>query len=105
MKKYGSSSYIVGDPLLVHEDFKPRVADIEKIAKDCRVRVFVKGSYYQLARPTDQTLVAEADLVIGHGFKFELRDSTNALLCNKLCLSRCKIPFFSKIFSSIMILF
>lgn len=98
MKKYGSSSYIVGDPLLVHENFKSRVDDVERVAKDCKVRVYIKGSYYQLAKPTDQALVAEADLVIGHGFKFEVRDSSNGLLCNKLCLSRSINPFLKRYF-------
>jgi hypothetical protein len=61
---------------------------LETVAKDCKVHIYVKGSYYQLKNPAQQVLVSEADIVIGHGFEFEVRDETNALLCNKLCLSR-----------------
>jgi hypothetical protein len=58
------------------------------VAKTCKVHVYVKGSYYQLPNPAQQVYVDEADVVIGHGFQFELRDETNALLCNSLCLGK-----------------
>ena len=88
IKKYSSSKYITGEPLLVHTDFYDRVKTVEKAAKDCKVHVYIKGSYYQLPNPSQQVLISDADLVIGHGFRFEVRDENNALLCNKLCLSR-----------------
>ncbi|CAF0843775.1 unnamed protein product [Adineta ricciae] len=88
IKQYKSSKYIVGDKLLVHEDFYERVKSLEDVAKDCKVRIYVKGSYYQLPNPSQQVLVSDADLVIGHGFQFEVRNENNALLCNKICLSK-----------------
>ena len=93
IKKYKSTKYITGEQLLVNEDFEDRVDAVEKVAKECKVHVYIKGSYYQIASAAQQVLVSEADLVIGHAFRFELRDESNALLCNKLCLSRCNIHF------------
>jgi len=88
IKKYKPGKYITGDQLLVHEDFHDRVKPLENVAKDCKVRLYIKGSYYQLPNPAQQVLVSDADIVIGHGFQFELRDENNAFLCNKLCLSK-----------------
>ncbi|UJR28622.1 hypothetical protein I4U23_009855 [Adineta vaga] len=88
IKHYKSSKYITGDQLLVHEDFYERVKALETVAKECKVHIYVKGSYYQLPNPAQQVLVSDADLVIGHGFQFEVRNENNALLCNKLCLSK-----------------
>ncbi|CAF0941904.1 unnamed protein product [Adineta steineri] len=88
IKKYKSNTYITGDPLLIHEDFHERVKPLENLAKTCQVRLYIRGSYYQLPNPADQVLVLDADLVIGHGFQFEIRDENNAILCNKMCLSK-----------------
>lgn len=63
---------------------------LETVAKDCKVHLYIKGSYYQLRDPAQQVLVSDADIVIGHGFQFELRDEKDALLCNKVCLSKSK---------------
>jgi hypothetical protein len=41
-----------------------------------------------LPNPSQQVLISDADLVIGHGFQFEIRDENNALLCNAICLSK-----------------
>ncbi|CAF0934350.1 unnamed protein product [Rotaria sp. Silwood1] len=88
IKVFKSSKYIIGDKLLLHENFHDRVKPLENVAKDCRVHLYIKGSYYQLKDPAQQVLVSEADIVIGHGFQFEFRDEKNALLCNKICLSK-----------------
>jgi hypothetical protein len=88
IKKYKSSNYITGNQLLVHEDFKSRVAALENVAKNCRVHIYVTGSYYQLQNPSQQVPASDADIVIGHAFQFELRDENNGYLCNKLCLSK-----------------
>ena len=88
IKKYKSNKYIIGDPLLLHEDFHDRVKPLENVAKDCKVRLYIRGSYYQLQNPSQQVLVSDADRVIGHGFRFELRDEKNGVLCNKICLSK-----------------
>jgi hypothetical protein len=88
IKKYKSSKYIIGEQLLLHEDFHDRVKPLENLAKDCKVRLYIKGSYYQLPNPAQQVSVSDADIIIGHGFHFELRDEDNALLCNKVCLGK-----------------
>ncbi len=98
IKKYKSTKYITGEQLLVNEDFEDRVDAVEKVAKECKVHVYVKGSYYQIANPAQQVLVSEADIVIGHAFHFEVRDESNGLLCNKLCLSRSKIHLFPRFY-------
>ncbi|CAF2495147.1 unnamed protein product [Rotaria sp. Silwood2] len=64
------------------------IKSVEKSAKECNVHVYVKGSYYQMEDPAKPVLVSEADIVIGHGFRFELRNTDNSMACNKLCLSR-----------------
>lgn len=73
---------------MLHEDFHDRVKPLETVAKDCKVHLYIKGSYYQLRDPSQQVLVNEADLIIGHAFRFELRDEKDALLCNRVCLSK-----------------
>ncbi|CAF2345828.1 unnamed protein product [Rotaria sp. Silwood2] len=88
IKVYKSSKYITGNKLLLHENFHDRVKPLENVAKDCKVHLYIKESYYQLRDPAQQVLVSEADMVIGHGFQFELRDENNAVLCNKICLSK-----------------
>ncbi|CAF2151074.1 unnamed protein product [Rotaria magnacalcarata] len=88
IKKHKADKIIIGDPLLVHKDFEENLKSIEKAAKDCKVHVFVKGSYYQLPNPNSRAPFGDEDLVIGYAFQFELRDEQNGILCNKLCLSR-----------------
>ncbi|CAF0979550.1 unnamed protein product [Adineta ricciae] len=88
IKKYKSSTYITGDQLLLDENFHDRVKPLENVAKTCKVRLTIRGSYYQLTQADQQVLVNDADLVIGHGFRFELRDEKNGVLCNKICLSK-----------------
>lgn len=78
---------------MVNENFKAVVKTLESIAKDCKVHVYVTGSYYKIKDPAQQVLITEADLVVGHGFKFELRDTNNAILCNEYCLQKSKINF------------
>jgi hypothetical protein len=97
IKQYSSSKYITGNTLLVHQDFSDRVKVVEKAAKDCKVRVYITGSYYQLQYPTEQVPYLEQDLVIGHALKFELHNENNGILCNKLCLSKSKTNLY-KIF-------
>lgn len=88
IKKYKSSKYITGDPLLIHENFHDRVKPLESLAKECKIHLYIKGSYYQLPNPSQQVLVSDADLVIGHGFRFEIRDEKDTVQCNKICLSK-----------------
>ncbi|CAF3355062.1 unnamed protein product [Rotaria socialis] len=88
IKKHKPGKIITGDPLLVHKDFEDSLKQIEKAAKDCKVHVFVKGSYYQLPNPSSRAPFGDEDIVIGQAFQFELRDEQNGILCNKLCLSR-----------------
>ncbi|CAF1162345.1 unnamed protein product [Rotaria sp. Silwood1] len=88
IKKHKATKYIKGDPLLVHKDFEDRLKSVEKAAKDCNVHVYVKGSYFQTPDPAQAVPIVDADLAIGHGFRFELRDTNDALVCNSLCLSR-----------------
>jgi hypothetical protein len=90
IKKYKSSKYITGDQLLLHENFHDRIKPLENLAKDCKIRLYIKGSYYQLANPSQQVLISDADLVIGHGLQFEIRNEDNGILCNKNCLSKSK---------------
>lgn len=73
---------------MVHENFYERVKSLDTLAKDCKVHVYIKGSYFQLKDPAQQVQYSEVDLAIGHGFQFELRDEKNAVLCNTLCLSK-----------------
>lgn len=91
IKKFKATKHITGTDLLIHENFHERVKSIDDVAKSCKVVVYIKGSYYQLGSHTASVPYSDYDLVIGHGFQFQLRDEHNAMLCNELCLSRSKI--------------
>lgn len=41
-------------------------------------------------------MISDADLYIGHGFKFEIRDEKNAVICNKVCLAKSKRKLLKK---------
>jgi hypothetical protein len=90
IKKYKSTGYVIGNQLFVHENFYDRIKPLEDVAKTCGVRLYIKGSYYQLPNPAQQVPIADADLAIGHGFQFEVRNSDTSSLCNKMCLSKSK---------------
>ena len=90
IKKFKATKHISGNDLLVHENFQERVKSIDDVAKSCKVIVYIKGSYYQLGSPTQSVPYNDYDLVIGHGFQFQLRDESNAMLCNEICLSKSK---------------
>lgn len=94
IKKYKTSKYTIGQPLFLHENFHDRYKPLENLAKDCQLRINIKGGYYQLVDSTESVLVVDADLVIGHAFRFELYDENNAVLCNKICLSKSRILLF-----------
>jgi hypothetical protein len=87
IKKYKPGKYITGYDLLLHQDLHERVKYLEILAKDCRVHLNIKGSYYQLATPTQYVPSSDYDLVIGHGIQFVLHEESNQNLCNKQCLS------------------
>lgn len=88
IKKHKSNKYITGYDLLLHENFYDRIKPLENLAKDCKIRLYIKGSYYQLAKPTEQVSYSDYDIVIGHAFRFEFRDENNAIACNQVCLSK-----------------
>ncbi|UJR20908.1 hypothetical protein I4U23_024017 [Adineta vaga] len=86
IKKYKLNTYITGDQLLLEAGFHDRIKPLENAAKNCKVRLVTRGSYYQLPEPEQQVPTNEADIVIGHGFHFQLRNEDNAIICNKKCL-------------------
>ncbi|CAF1413722.1 unnamed protein product [Didymodactylos carnosus] len=88
IKQYKSGKYITGNNLLINENLFDRLKSLESLAKDCQVHVNVKGSYYQLAYPSQQVTSSDVDLVAGHGFKFELLDTDDRMLCNSICLGK-----------------
>lgn len=94
IKKYKTSKYTIGHPLYLHENFHDRYKPLEDLAKDCHLRINIKGGYYQLIDPAESVLVIDADLAIGHAFRFELHDENNAVLCNKICLSKSELRLF-----------
>ncbi|CAF1551522.1 unnamed protein product, partial [Didymodactylos carnosus] len=88
IKRYKSGKYFLGDKLDVQETMHERIKLLETLAKDCQVLVHVKGSYYQLQNPAAQVPISDSNLVIGHGFAFELRDAQDRMLCNSVCLNK-----------------
>lgn len=87
IEKYKSGS-ITGVPLLAHKDFEKAFKIVEKAAKDCKVHVNIKSSYYQLPSSSDNVESQNAALVVGRGFQFDLRTESNSMLCNKVCLQK-----------------
>ncbi|CAF3621322.1 unnamed protein product [Rotaria sordida] len=88
IKKYTANKYVMGHTLLGHEDFAKHIKTVEKTAKDCNVHVYVKDSYYQMIDSAAPASTSEENLVIGHGFRFEIHDTSNKVLCNAVCLSK-----------------
>ncbi|CAF4943836.1 unnamed protein product [Rotaria sp. Silwood1] len=76
-----------GEKIMAHKLFHPHLKSIGAVAKACKVKVHVTGSFKQLKTPNDFVLTSEMPLAVGHGIRFDLKDPKGGTLCNPLCMT------------------
>ena len=82
----GKGKNFVGDIIHIHKDFVPTLNKIDNIAKQCNIKLSVKGSFEQLPDPTKALKFTTAN--VGKHLKFILMDKTGKkLVCNYVCLA------------------
>jgi len=82
----GKGSNFVGDIIHVHKDFLPTLKNIDNIAKQCNIKLSIRGSYEQLPDPSKTLKFTTANA--GKHLKFIVMDKTGKkLVCNNICLA------------------
>lgn len=82
----GKGKNFVGDTIYINKDFAPALKTIDNIAKQCQVKLSIKGSYESVPDPS-KTLKFNAAHA-GKQLTFVVMDKTGKkLVCNKICLS------------------
>ena len=82
----GKGSNLIGDTIHVHKEFLPTLKKIDAVAKQCMIKLAVKGSYEQIPDPTKAVKFTTANT--GRHIKFIVMDKTGKkLICNNVCLA------------------
>ncbi len=82
----GKGKNFVGDIIYIHKDFVPTLKKIDDIAKQCNIKLSIKGSYEQMPDPTKTLKFSTAN--VGKRLKFIIMDKTGKkLVCNNVCLA------------------
>jgi hypothetical protein len=82
----GKGKNFVGDIIYIHKDFVPTLKKIDDIAKQCNIKLSIKGSYEQIPDPTKTFKFSTAN--VGKRLKFIIMDKTGKkLVCNNVCLT------------------
>ncbi len=82
----GKGKNFVGDIIYIHKDFVPTLKKIDDIAKQCNIKLSIKGSYEQIPDPTKTFKFSTAN--VGKRLKFIIMDKTGKkLVCNNVCLA------------------
>lgn len=82
----GKGKNLIGDAIYIHKDFAPTLKKIDDIAKQCMVKLSVRGSYDQLGDISKVSRLTTAHS--GHHLTFIVMDQTGKkLVCNNVCLS------------------
>ena len=86
----GKGKNLIGDVIHVNKDFVPTLKKIDDIAKQCSIKLSVKGSYEQVPDPSKVAKLTTAHT--GKHLKFIIMDQTGKkLVCNNICLaSKCR---------------
>ena len=84
---YKGGKYFSGEKIMANKTFRPYLKSIGNVARGCKVRVHVTGSYRQLRSPNEYVLSSQIPLVLGRGILFDLQGPKGSTLCNKLCLT------------------
>ncbi|CAF0765310.1 unnamed protein product [Didymodactylos carnosus] len=78
-------SSCVGDTIWINKDFAPQLKKVDTIAKQCGIKLAVKGSYTPSTSAAGPFNTAHA----GRHINFIVNDKTGKkLLCNRLCLAQ-----------------
>ena len=82
----GKGKNLVGDIIYIHKEFIPILKKIDTIAKQCDIKLSIKGSYEPLFDLTKTTKITTANA--GKHLKFFIMDKTGKkLVCNNICLA------------------
>jgi hypothetical protein len=82
----GKGKNFVGDIFHIHKEFAPTLKKIDDIAKQCNIKLAIKGSYEQAPDPSKVTKFTTAN--VGKHLKFIVMDKTGKkLVCNNICLA------------------
>ncbi|CAF0829217.1 unnamed protein product [Didymodactylos carnosus] len=87
---YSKDSSYCGYKLYAQKSFHPTLEQIGQYAKECKVKVNVKQSFINdgdqiIPKINDYTQMA---FHLGLGFEYELLDTNERLLCNRVCLNK-----------------
>lgn len=82
----GKGKNLIGDIIHVHKEFLPTLKIIDNIAKECGVKLSIKGSYEQISDPAKALRFYGQHA--GKQLTFVVMDKTGKkIVCNKICLS------------------
>ena len=82
----GKGKNFVGDIIYIHKDFVPTLKKIDNIAKQCHIKLAIKGSYEQVPDLSKPLKLTTAN--VGKRIRFVVMDQTGKkLLCNNICLA------------------
>ncbi|CAF0862542.1 unnamed protein product [Rotaria sordida] len=83
----GKGKNLVGDIIHIHKDFAPTLKTIDNIAKQCNIKLAIKGSYESVVDPSKTLKFTAANA--GRQLKFIIMDKTGKkLVCNQICLAK-----------------
>ncbi|CAF1264799.1 unnamed protein product [Rotaria magnacalcarata] len=83
----GKGKNFVGDIIHIHKDFAPTLKIIDNIAKQCDIKLSIKGSYEPVVDPSKALRFNAAN--VGKQLTFVIMDKTGKrLICNKICLTK-----------------
>jgi hypothetical protein len=82
----GKGKNLIGDIIYIHKDFVSTLKKIDNIAKQCNIKLSIKGSYEQISDPIKTLKFTTANA--GKRLKFIIMDKTGKkLVCNDVCLA------------------
>ncbi|UJR23587.1 hypothetical protein I4U23_026576 [Adineta vaga] len=83
----GKGKNFIGDIIHIHKEFAPTLKKIDNIAKQCHIKLAIKGSYEQVPDLSKSLKLTTAN--VGKRLKFVIMDETGKkLLCNNICLAK-----------------
>ncbi|CAF0853239.1 unnamed protein product [Rotaria sp. Silwood1] len=83
----GKGKNLVGDIIYIHKDFVPTLKTIDNIAKQCEIKLAIKGSYESVKDPSKASSFTAANA--GKQLTFIIMDKTGKkIVCNHMCLTK-----------------
>ncbi|CAF2426438.1 unnamed protein product [Rotaria sp. Silwood2] len=83
----GKGKNLIGDIIHIHKEFAPTLKTIDNIAKQCNIKLSIRGSYEPVQDPSKALRFTAAN--VGKQLKFIIMDKTGKkLICNDMCLAK-----------------